>query len=206
MFRHKIREWRESRLIERTVLTYQSHAPPKQTDSLYVCLDIPTVAKPTEPTYEISEDTKRQIPLPIVQCINDVCQENRITPKIIDYVLEVKVVKKNNEARGVIWYDGAPVDQIVRFASIGTQVALEILDRLERFKNSWNRDFELADHVYSRLEDELELGYRWERDAFHFVCNSLGLPYHQEEYLEQLHFGIILCGGNQLLQSITANL
>lgn len=174
-FRHKIREWKESGVVDRAVLTYHFGVP-DTTDSLFVCLDIPTVEEATKQKVEVSQKTKKQIPSLIMQYFNYICRENHIILRIINYKSDIEREKKKHEQNGIPYYNGSPVEEILRFASAGTKIAFKVLDQLEKDEKTWNRDIELSQFIFSRLRGELGADYKWMKKALHFVCNPLLIP------------------------------
>ena len=63
--------------------------------------------------------------------------------------------------------------EILRFASVGTKIALQILHVVEDGERPWSSDKELANFILSQLTEELGENYFWLREAFHFMCNPL---------------------------------
>ena len=126
IFRHRIEEWKKQGVVNRVVLTYH-FIPPGPTNSLYVCLDIPTVDETTKSGIELSQEELKQIPTTIMRSINEICHDSDIKPSTINYRLEIEQEKKKKEQRGEVYYDGAPVEEIVHFASVGTEIAFEVL-------------------------------------------------------------------------------
>ena len=175
-FRHRINEWKRLGVVSRAVLTYHYSHPPKPSDSLYVCLDIPAVVKTTKQEVELSQEKLKQIPLLIMQYISEICHENRIKLRITDFKLETEQAKKSKEKRGEDYYDGAPIEDVLRFASVGTKIAFEVLDYLEANQRFWRSDMELSRFIFLRLKDELGADYEWMDWALHFVCNPLLIP------------------------------
>lgn len=196
-FRQKVKGWKESRLVSGAVMTYHFNNPPDP-DYLSVCLDLPSIQEPIEPSVIVSQE-KMNLPSSMTVYVNDVCRQNRIELKIFNYRLEIEAAKKKKEEKKEPYYDGAPVDEILRFASIGTEIALEVLDRLEQNLNTWNRDLELAEFIESRLRDEFGSSYKWIDWAWHFVCNPLLVS---EGYLTAILYG----RSNPALAAITNRL
>jgi len=196
IFRRKIKEWEKSNLLERAVLTHHYSAPTQPTDSLYLCLDIPSVEKETELIMELSQYELNQIPSEIMDYVKEICHTNGIKPRFTDYRLEIEQAKRSREERGMLYYNGASVKDILHFASFGTKVALEVLDHLEENRGIWRSDMELAKYIFSRLTEEFGTAYKWMIWALHFVCNPLRIP-------ESL---IIQARLNHALQIITRDL
>ena len=172
MFRHKIAEWKEVGLVSRAVLTYHHSIPSVPSDSFYVCLDLAAVAGEAAEA-ELSRETLGKIPSEISEYFAHVSQENHVGYKAIGYMAEIQRAMRSSEQRGKPYYDGAPVEEIVRFATLGTEIATEVLDLLETGRVSWRQDAELSDFIISRLRRELGSDYRWMDWALHFVCNPL---------------------------------
>lgn len=161
VFRKKIRDWRTTGIVSRAVLTYHFPRPPS---SLYVCLDIPAV------------EELEMIPSSIMQFINDLSAEYNFKLEIKDYKLEIEQAKKRQEESGRAYYKGAAAEEILRFASVGTEIALQILDELERDQERWSSDAELSNFIFTRLKERLEADYEWMDWTLHFVCNPLLIP------------------------------
>ena len=183
-FRQKVKEWKDFGLVSRAVMTYHFNNPPDP-DYLSICLDVPSVQEPVESSVIVSQE-RMNLPSLITAYVNDVCKKNQIEPKIFNYRLEIEAAKKKKEEKGELYYNGAPVDEILRFASTGTGIALEVLNRLEQNEKTWNQDLELAEFIESRLRDEFESSYKWIDWAWHFVCNPLLVS---EGYLTAILYG-----------------
>jgi len=173
VFRRKIKDWEKRKLVTGEVLTYHFNTPSVPTDSLYVCLDIPAVKTPCEHSVQLSNETIEQIPSEIMGSIRQICVENQIKFQIRDYELAIRGQKARKESQGISYYRGASVEEILRFASVGTKIALQILDVVETGERSWASDKELARFILSRLEEELGKNYFWLPEGWHFVCNPL---------------------------------
>lgn len=197
-FRKSLKDWKGSGLVARVVLTYHFNNPP-ESDYLQVCLDVPTVKEPNEPRVEVSQETMALIPSSIMEHVHKVCREYHIEVRVFNYRVQVEAAKKNKEEKQEPYYNGASVEEILRFASIGTQIAIEVFERLEENENVWSQDIELAGFVKSRLEDELGQSYTWVNWAWHFVCNPLLI---NEGYLTAL----LAARSNPALNAIRSNL
>jgi len=158
LLRKRISEWKKLGAVKRAVLTYHFNFPPDP-ESLYVCLDIPEA------------ETLKQIPSHITQYLDKVCYENKVKMNITDFKSDVEQNKRSAEQQGVSYYNDAPVEEILRFASVGTSIAFEVLEQLEE-GTSWN-DAELSKVILQRLNREFGSGYEWIGWALHFVCNPL---------------------------------
>ena len=172
IFRQKIKDWEKQTLVKGAVLTYH-FGDPQATDTLYVCLDIPAVKTTDERNVQLSEENIEQIPSQILNSIKQVCSENQVTLKIRDYELVLQKQKARNESQGKPYYRGAPVEEILRFASVGTKIAVQMLDLVETGERPWVSHRQLANFILSELKKELGESYFWLREGFHFVCNPL---------------------------------
>lgn len=172
-FRHRIKKWKKSNIVNRAVLTYHYSYPPQPTDSLYLCLDISTVVGKTGPETELSQYEMNQIPPLIINCVREVCHRKNINPRFTDYELEIELGKRSKEKKGIPYYNGAPVKDILHFASFGTKVAFEVLDQLEENGGIFKSDMDLSRYILSRLKEEFGAHYKWMIWALHFVCNPL---------------------------------
>lgn len=168
IFRREIKEWERRGIVKGAVLTYHFNTPSVPTDSLYVCLDIPTMKMPNERSVQLPNEAISQIPLEIITKVNELCSENQIKLGIIDFEYDIrKHVGKN-------YYRSAPAEEVLRFASIGTKIAFELLDMTENPVTTWSGcPKELANLILLRLQNELGGNYFWLREAFHFVCNPM---------------------------------
>ena len=189
IFRHKIKDWEKRELVKGAVLTYHFHEPSVPTDSLYVCLDMPVVKKPCKRSTQLPSEAIEQIPSEIMSNIKQICGQNQIKLEIRDYEFALK--------RSKAWrlYRKALVEEILRFASVGTKIALQILDLVETGERLWTSDKKLASFILSQLKKELGESYFWLPKGFHFVCNPLLLSdsyiwtlAHAETITEALDF------------------
>jgi hypothetical protein len=167
IFRHEVKDWEKINLVKGAVLTYHFKTPSVAGDSLYVCLDIPKVAIPNKREVDLSKEVIGQIPSDIISKINQVCRENQIELGILDYEFDIITDKSWR------YYRNAPTEEIIRFASIGTKIACELLDKIDNQEIILGNHKELADIILSRLRGELGENYFWMREAFHFVCNPM---------------------------------
>jgi hypothetical protein len=167
IFRQEIRDWEKRSLAKGAVLTYHFKTPSVTGDSLYFCLDIPAVKTPYERTMQLNEQAVRKIPSEIMNKINQVCEENLIELGITDYEFDVITAKSWRH------YRNAPTKEIIRFASAGTKIALDLLDMIENREIALTNHEKLAEDILLRLKEELGDNYFWLREAFHFVCNPL---------------------------------
>lgn len=177
VFRHRIADWEKERLVNGAVLTfhYRNHS----SDSLYVCLNLPSVKEPNEREATLTGEATEQIPLEIMRALKRICSDNDVKLAIKDYEFALRKQKARSESEGKSYYRDAPVEEILHFASVGTKIALKILGIVEAGEESWASDKDLATYIASQLQDELGNGYFWLPEAWHFVCNPLLLsePY-----------------------------
>lgn len=184
IFKNKIIDWKKSELISRAVLTYHFNIPRKVSDSLYVCLEIPSVKKSIDRTIFLpSYSTIEQLPLEIKNVIMRICEENGIKVEyetenppldrlcIKDYELEIEEVKDRTIKEGKRYYRDAPVKEVLNFASVGTEIAIEIFGLVK--SSHFKSDLDLKDYILLRLRTELGNDYPWIEEALHFTCNPL---------------------------------
>lgn len=171
IFRHKVRDWEKRELVKGIVLTYHFSGVP--TDSLYVCLNIPSVKEPRKRSIQLPREAIEQIPSEIMSDMEQICLQNHIKLEIKDYELAIGRAKVRKESQGVLYYRGASVEEILRFASVGTKIAFQILDLVETRERHWTLDKELACFILSRLKEELGENCSWLPEGWHFVCNPL---------------------------------
>jgi len=101
--------------------------------------------------------------------ITEVCAQNDVRLEVKDY--EFVLI----ENRASEQYRNAPVEEILRFASIGTKIDLETLALEETGEQPWISNKGKADFIMASLKCELGNDYYWLWEAFHFVCNPLRL-------------------------------
>ena len=127
IFRSKISEWSVIGLVTRSVLTYHFSNPRNKLDSLYLCLEIPSVRLPGNRDILVSEETLKQIPIEISNTIKQITLEYLTNPdldklEVTDY--EWEMISWNSSKA----YDNAPIEEILRFSSKGIEIALEMLN------------------------------------------------------------------------------
>ena len=179
MFRSRISKWQGS-LIDGCVLTYHFESIRTPSDSLYVCLNIPSISPPTKRSILLSEAQKTQLPVKIRDTITELSSLYLVNPpldklQIRDYEFDIRNPITLSNYR-------ASVEEILNFASRGTEIALELLNDDRTKRQTWRNDKELAkvidQLVNKRLTTENER--HW---GLHFVCNSMFLIAGIERYL-----------------------
>jgi len=162
-------------LVKGAILTYHFNDP-SNPDVLYVCLNIPAVKTPHERSVQLPEKTVSQIPSEIINKITQLCKEHQIElGVIIDYEFDVASTRERAIEAREVWnyYRNAPTEEIIRFASIGTKIAFNLIDMIENREITLTNPEKLAGDILSRLKEELGDNYFWLREAFHFVCNPM---------------------------------
>ena len=155
MFRAKISEWSDAELVTRSVLTYHFHYHIRhECDSLYLCLEIPFVRCPSSRSNLVSEETLTQIPVEIESAIRQMTLKYLTNPqldklKVIDYDWELICGNASKQ------YNNAPIEEILRFASKGTEIALEILGSNKTRNGTWGTDRRIVDSINKRLQENL---------------------------------------------------
>lgn len=171
-FRSKVREWKKSGLIDGAIMTYHFEVP-NNPDNLYVCLDIPSVDLPTYRTLSLSQETLDMIPKEIMTEIRRAELANLTKPtqdrlSILDYEFNLQNSNCSSE------YRGASIPEILRFASEGTDIALEVLNDIKTRNGTWKNDWEIANTIQQRVKEQLTTK-REHYFGFHFVCNPVFL-------------------------------
>lgn len=175
--RSKVLGWNNSGIIKGAVLTFHYNSPPLVTDSYYLCIDIPALPKPERGRTEVlRQDVASRIPNEIIGTVKEVCSRHGITYEIKDYEF---VLERNNASKE---YRDAPISEILRFASTGTEIALDVLLKAELGGGQMARK-DFVGYVYPSLVDRLGAEYPWLREAFHFVCNPLDILWPVENDL-----------------------
>ena len=172
-FRKEILLWEHKELVKGAVLTYH-FGMPKEAELLYLCLDVPTVQNPNKRELILPTEVINQIPSEILGRINEICNLNQVSlGHIFDYEYDIMTARERAIASGKDYYHNAPVNEILRFASVGTKIAIKILEKTENQKKTFINTMELADTILSSLKTELGGNYFWLPEAFHFTCNPL---------------------------------
>ena len=165
--------WESKKLVQGAVLTYHFGVP-NDPELLYLCLNIPAVQIPHERNIELSDVTISGVPSEIMDRIIKVCSQNKVKlGVIIDYEYDITTAREHATVSGVNYYRNAPTEEILRFASVGTRTAINLLDEIENGKTTFINSMELADIILSRLKKELGTNYFWLREAFHFTSNPM---------------------------------
>jgi hypothetical protein len=183
-FRPSLRSWRELNLIQGEVMTYHGGLIRNPCDSLYLCLDISSVEKPSERRrLFLSKDLIEKIPNDIAEKVKAACIRHAISVsydekqppldrlEIRDYEVFMQEVKSTEEY-------GAPMEEILRFASAGTDVALEMLPRWDGYMQIFtdSEKEEMVRYAHAALVKRLGVDYPWMVLALHFVENPLMKP------------------------------
>ena len=182
MFRSLVLKWRDS-LINGCVLTYHFESPRTPDDSLYVCLSIPSMNPPISRNMYLSEEQKTQIPQEIRDAMADLSSRFLVNPQ--QDKLEIKDYEFELDKPEVMSDYKASVDEILNFASKGTETALELLSDDRTKQLSWKNDKELASTIKQRIDARL-VGENERNWGLHFVCNSMCLGTHIEKYIRGL--------------------
>ena len=120
-FRRSIAEWQNMKLVNGAVLTYHFNTPRQPEDSLYLCLDIPAVPTPQERSLRLPHATLQQIPAEITSIITENCKPYSVNLETMDYEYDIIASECSSK-----FYRNAPTNEILRFASTGTKIALQL--------------------------------------------------------------------------------
>ncbi len=181
IFRQEIKEWERKDLVKGAVLTYHFGDPKRDPEILYLCLDVPAVQAPQERNVQLFSETISQIPSEMLNEITQICSQNQIELGMLDYEFDIasareRAIKTGESSK---YYRDAPTEEILRFASVGTKIAISLLDEMESRKITIDDYVEVADlrelanSILSRLKKELGENYFWLPEAFHFTCNPM---------------------------------
>jgi hypothetical protein len=171
IFRPNISEWANVGLATRYVLTYHFHLPfRKERDSLYLCLEIPSVRLPSSRSNLVPEEILEQIPVEIKNTIIQTASKY-LTDSNIDRI-EIKDYEFNlTTGNAPSTYHGAPVEEILKFASIGTDIALETLRNPKTTDETWKTDRQITDSINKVIQKRL-ISDRERYWGLDFACNS----------------------------------
>jgi hypothetical protein len=193
IFRREVARWKGS-LIDGCVLTYHFSNPPRPADSLYVCLNILSMKPPASRSIDLSEAQRSKIPREILNRITELASQFLVNPssnlQVRDYEFDLR------NPNTLAMYRASSTEEILNFASKGTEIALEILED-DRTKNrTWTNDKEIAEHIMRSINEHLTTQNE-RNNGLHFVCNPLGL-WNLESYLLSVISNTILPNGRAL--------
>ena len=181
IFRSKINEWFSS-LIDGSVLTYHYSIPRKSYDSLYVCLNIPSLKVPIDRNIQLSPKIEKNIPEEIRNAISELASEylTGSADKLETRDYEYDLIVSNSSAT----YETS-VEGILNFASKGTKIALDILNDNRTKQEIWKSDLEFGSTIKQLVQAQLnsENERNW---GLHFVFNSICLPTVVETYMRRI--------------------
>src|SRR5271157_3196524 len=146
MLRSRIYELKSNHLVDGAVLTYHFGFPLRSpTDSLYLCLNVLSVSKPEVKSLQLSEANIKEIPNQIKDIVKLAVAtfDNPFLDRLEIFDYEVELMCNNSPFD----YSGASIDNIIGFASEGTQTALEILDDARTKRKIWKNDKEIATEI-----------------------------------------------------------
>ncbi len=194
IFRHEVIRWKGS-LIDGCILTYYFSSPPRPSDSLYVCLNILSMNPSSSRSTDLSKSQRNRIPREILDRITELASKYLANPssnlQIRDYEFDLR------NPSTLAMYRASSTEEILNFASIGTEIALEILNDDRTRNRTWSSDKEIAERVIRYVNERLTT--QNERDnGLHFVCNPLGL-WNLESYLLGVMSNIIPPDGRALI-------
>ena len=181
-FRSRIGKWQGS-LIDGCVLTYHFRFPRNSSDSLYLCLNIPSMSPPANRSLLLSEEQIARLPIEIRNTVTELSSRYFANPEldklqIRDYEFGI------NKPETLSVYE-ASVEEILNFASKGTEIALELLNDDRTKLQTWRNDEELASAINQLVRERLSTDNerRW---GLHFVCNSMCFTGNIEGYLRAI--------------------
>ncbi len=185
IFRAKISEWFKTDLISRFVLTFHYHPIfQHKCDSLYLCLEISSVRLPSSRSSLVSDEILKQIPVEIestTRKISSIYLINSPFDKLEVKDYEWELISGN--ASKV--YNNSSIEEILRFASKGTEVALETLGSIKTRNETWGTDANIVNSIKKRIQailiSDRERGY-----GLHFVCNSAFLAPNVEIIIRKI--------------------
>jgi hypothetical protein len=178
-FRPRISKWQGS-LINGCVLTYHFGSPRNPSDSLYFCLNIPSMSPPANRSLILSGEQVVQLPTEIRNTATELSSRYFVNTEldklqIKDYEFEI------NKPETLSLYN-ASVEKILNFASKGTEIALELLNNDRTKRQTWRNDKELASAINQLVSERLATDN--ERHlGLHFACNSMCFTTNIERYL-----------------------
>jgi len=180
IFRSKISEWTKSELIDGQILTYHFEPNRRSSDSLYLCLSLPSVKPPQSRSEVMARETLDRIPSEIHREIDKINKESLGDPRIdaldiFDY--EIQLSPK--------MYSDAPIAEILNFASKGTGIALEVLNASKTRNSAWKNDQEIIETISTQTKKRLH-SEREQLYGLHFSCNSIFLAQIIEMYLRNV--------------------
>jgi len=173
--RSRIAELKSRSLINGAVLTYHFHHPLRSpTDSLYLCVNVPSIKEPRLRTKQLSEETIKEMPEEIKEIVKTAVSsfKDQFLDRLEIFDYEVELMCNNAPSEY-----GASIEEITTFAAKGTEIALEILQSGKTRNQTWKNDYEIADQIMEKLQPKQ---ISW--NDLHFICNPLG-AFGCEDYL-----------------------
>lgn len=199
IFRSKITEWHDANLVTSSVLTYHFHYPNRgKSDSLYLCLEIPSVRLPNNRNELVSEETLKQIPVEIRNMTKQMAFEYLTNSEldkleVIDYELELVNCNASKQ------YSNAPIEEILGFASKGTEIALEMLKCNKTRNKTWGTDRTIVGSINKGIRSNL-VSDRERNLGLHFVCNSAFLVTAIEMIIRRISANQIYGNGQGIIE------
>ena len=199
IFRSKISEWLETNLVTRSVLTYHFDYPIRRKhNSLYLCLEIPSVKPPSNRSIPLPEEILKQIPEEISSITQQMTLEYLTNPdldkmEVLDYEWEMISWDSSKS------YDNASIEEILRFASKGTEISLEILNSNKTKNRTWESDRTIVNSINEKVQANL-VSDRERHFGLHFACNSACLARGIETIIRRISTNQIDDNGQGILE------
>jgi len=134
---------------------------------------------PASRSIDLSEAQRSKIPREILARITELASQCLVNPDLNLQVRDYEFDLRNPNTLAM--YRASSTEEILNFASKGTEIALEILED-DRTKNrTWTNDKEIAEHIIQSINERLTTQNE-RNNGLHFVCNPLGL-WNLESYL-----------------------
>jgi len=132
----------------------------------------------------VAKETLEQIPTEIRNTIEQVTLEHLTNPQLDklearDY--EWELISGNASRQ----YNNASIEEILRFASKGTEIALGILSNDRTRNGTWGTDGKIVDSINKRIQEDL-ISDRERTLGLHFVCNSTFLARGVETIIRRI--------------------
>lgn len=133
---------------------------------------------PASRTIDLSEAQKNKIPKEIQDTMSELASQYLVNPNLDLQMRDYEFDLRNPNTLSM--YKASSTEEILNFASKGTEIALEILED-DRTKNqTWKNDCEIAAYIMKLINERLTTQNE-RNNGLHFVCNPLGL--NLESYL-----------------------
>lgn len=114
--------------------------------------------------------------------MTELASQYLVNPNLSMQMLDYEFELRNPNTLAI--YKASSTEEILNFASKGTEIALEILEDGKTKNQTWKNDKEIAVYLMKLINERLTTQNE-RNNGLHFVCNPLGL-WNFEPYLHSI--------------------